>query len=78
MKRLITFNTDSDIEEFAAICQKYSFDIDVQRDRYIIDAKSVLGLFSLDKSKPLYVVAHCHDKDADAFFKAIGRFLVNE
>ena len=48
---------------FVSIVQKYSYDIDLRSDRYVVDAKSILGIFSLDLSKPINVEIHATDCD---------------
>jgi phosphocarrier protein HPr len=42
--------------------------------RYAIDAKSIMGIFSLDLSKPIEL--HAHTEDASAFKEDIKKFLV--
>lgn len=42
----------------------FPYDMDVVSQRYVVDAKSIMGLFSLDLSKPLGLVVHVQD-DAD-------------
>lgn len=51
----------SSVKEFVNIVQKYAFDIDLRCDRYIVDAKSILGIFSLDLSLPINVEIHSDD-----------------
>ena len=53
----IRLNTIDDIKKFNEIACKYESDIDVQSigTRYIVDAKSILGLFTLSMSKELEV-----------------------
>ena len=53
----------SQVKDFVSIVQNYSFDIDLRSDRYVVDAKSILGIFSLDLSKPINVEIHSTDKD---------------
>ena len=49
------------------------------RDRYIIDAKSIMGLFSLDLSKPIELQAYCKDDGTFAAYKErIKEFLLEE
>ncbi len=48
----------SSVKEFVNIVQKYAYDIDLRCDRYVVDAKSILGIFSLDLSKPINVEIH--------------------
>ena len=55
----------SQVKKFVNIVQSYSFEIDLRSDRYVVDAKSVLGIFSLDLSKPVNVEIHAEDEDLD-------------
>ena len=43
------------VKEFVKIVQDYPYEIDLKSDKYVVDAKSILGIFSLDLSKPLVV-----------------------
>ena len=49
------------IKTFVAIINKYPFDIDLRSGRYVVDAKSILGIFSLDLSKPIDLNIHAED-----------------
>nr|WP_317449828.1 HPr family phosphocarrier protein [uncultured Sellimonas sp.] len=47
--------TPADVHEFVTSAEKCDFDIDVFYNRFIVDAKSILGVFSLDLNKTLTV-----------------------
>jgi phosphotransferase system HPr-like phosphotransfer protein len=51
----ISLQMASQVKAFVSIVQKYSYDIDLRSDRYVVDAKSILGIFSLDLSDPINV-----------------------
>lgn len=51
----IMLKSIKDVQNFCYQCSGFDIDIDVVRGRYVIDAKSIMGLFSLDLSKPLEV-----------------------
>lgn len=51
----ITLPTVQDVKTFVQISSKISSDIDIVSGRYKIDGKSIMGMFSLDLSKPLSV-----------------------
>lgn len=68
----IKLNTISDVKDFVNTVAKYDFDVDLISGRYAIDAKSIMGIFSLDISKPIRLDAHTDN--ADAFFNEIGKF----
>ena len=55
----------SQVKKFVNIVQSYSFEIDLRSDRYLVDAKSILGIFSLDLSKPINVEIHAEDNELE-------------
>ncbi len=59
----IMLNTINDVKDFVNIVAKYDYDIDLISGRYAIDAKSIMGIFSLDLSKPITVKAHTDNGD---------------
>ena len=59
----ISLQMASQVKTFVSIVQKYSYDIDLRSERYVVDAKSILGIFSLDLSKPINVEIHSQDCD---------------
>ncbi len=70
----ILLNSINDVKNFVNIVNKYDFDIDLISDRYVVDAKSIMGIFSLDLTKKITVEAHT--EDADAFEKELSPYLV--
>lgn len=57
----INLNNIDNIKKFINIVVLYKEDIDMISGRFLIDAKSVMGLFSLDLSKDVYVSIHTKD-----------------
>lgn len=60
----INLKSITDVKDFVNIVNKYDFDIDLTSGRYVVDAKSIMGIFSLDLSKPIKVDVHadsCED-----------------
>ncbi len=60
----ISLQMASQVKNFVAIVQKYPYDIELKSERYVVDAKSILGIFSLDLSRPLTIEIHsdnCQD-----------------
>lgn len=74
----ISLQMASQVKKFVSIVQDYSFDIDLRSDRYIVDAKSILGIFSLDLSKPINVEIHANDnaEETDRLIKELKQFAV--
>lgn len=61
------------VKKFVNIVGKYDFDVDLTSGRYVVDGKSIMGIFSLDLSKPIRVDAH--GVDADALEKELSEFI---
>jgi len=57
----IALKSINDVKDFVNIVNKYDFDIDLTSGRYIVDAKSIMGIFSLDLSKPIKVEVQADD-----------------
>ncbi len=57
----ISINSLASAKDFVGAVTKYSYDIDLTSGRYVVDAKSIMGIFSLDLSKPICVEAHTDD-----------------
>ncbi len=76
MKQLdILLNSMNDVRIFVNIVNKYEFDVDLTSGRYVVDAKSILGIYSLDLSKAIRVDIHCDDERADKFIAEIAEFI---
>ncbi len=73
-KATVSLQAINDVKEFVNLVMRYDFDIDLVSGRYAVDAKSIMGIFSLDLSKPIELNAHTDD--AEAFLKDINKFLV--
>ena len=54
----ITLKYAENVKELVSIVNKYAYDIDLRSGRFVIDAKSILGIFSLDLSKPITIEIH--------------------
>jgi phosphotransferase system HPr-like phosphotransfer protein len=62
------------INRFVKIVEKYPYDIDIKSDRYIVDAKSLLGVCSLDTTKP--VLLEINSKSCDDLIKELADFIL--
>jgi len=72
----ILINKTNDVTEFYNICTRYSGDIDVSSDKYVVDGKSVLGLFSLALDKPVEVRINTPNKnEEETFYAEICKFI---
>jgi len=73
----IQLTSINDVKDFVNHATVQAFDIDITSGRYVIDAKSIMGIFSVDLSKPINVNVYASDEDADTFFAKIAQFSVN-
>ena len=74
--REFVIGTVSNVKEFVNITCKYIEDIDLVKGRYIVDAKSIMGIFSLDLSQPISVCIYTDDEvRAEEFFKEVETAL---
>ncbi len=64
----------NDVKDFVNIVNKYDFDVDLSSGRYVVDAKSIMGIFSLDLSKPIKV--EVHSDNYDKFLEEIKNLVV--
>ena len=54
----ISLNSIDRVKGFVNIISGFDGDFDLSSDRYVIDAKSIMGIFSLDLSKNLRLDIH--------------------
>lgn len=71
----ISLNSIDKVKSFVNILTKYDEDFDLVSGRYIIDAKSIMGIFSLDLSKPIDLNIHTEDS-ADEIMAALKPYLM--
>ncbi|MCI6004641.1 MAG: HPr family phosphocarrier protein [Blautia sp.] len=72
-ERRIKFRKADDVREFVNAASKCDFDIDIFYNRVIIDAKSILGVLSMDLTRVITVKCYGEDKN---FNKTIAKFSV--
>ena len=71
----VLIDTVDKVKEFVNIITKFEADFDLVSGRYVIDAKSIMGIFSLDLSKRLELIIHSEEKD-DEIIEALNPFIV--
>ncbi|MBQ8540486.1 MAG: HPr family phosphocarrier protein [Clostridia bacterium] len=64
-----------DVKNFVNLVNEFSFDVDMVSGRYVVDAKSLMGIFSLELSKP--IVMRVYSEETEAFEKALKEFIVD-
>lgn len=49
----VLLNTTDSVKSFVELLTKYDYEMDLRSGRYVVDAKSILGIFSLDLNRPV-------------------------
>lgn len=70
----IRLNGVDDIRAFVNAVTMYEYDIDLRGGRYVVDAKSIMGIFSLDLSAPIEMVIY--GEREDELLDKVKKFLV--
>lgn len=65
---ILNLNTLERVKNFTNVVNRFNSDIDVIRDRYIIDAKSVIGIYTIDLTRPVTIRIVSDDKAEIARF----------
>ena len=64
----------NDVKEFVNTVSRFEEDVDLVSGRYTIDAKSIMGIFSIDLAKPIEVIVH-GDNEA-RYAEALMAFII--
>ncbi|MCL1964385.1 MAG: HPr family phosphocarrier protein [Firmicutes bacterium] len=70
----IRLSLAENVKSFVNAVNRYGFDMDLRSGRHVVDAKSILGIFSLDLSKP--ITLEIHSDDCAALLEDIKPFTV--
>ena len=70
----ISLNSIDKVKSFVNTITKYDNDFDLVSGRYVIDAKSIMGIFSLDLSKPIDLNIHA-DENIDEIMEMLKPYL---
>lgn len=69
----IFLKTIIDVKNFVNAINDFDFDLDLVSGRYVVDAKSIMGIFSLDLSKP--ITLRVFSDDVEKLEEAISAFM---
>jgi len=64
-----------EVKKFVNIVSEYDFNIELVSGRYVVDAKSIMGIFSLDLEKPVHMNA---ETDDEGFRSAVAAFVAKQ
>ena len=65
----------SEVKKFVDVVSKYDFNIELVSGKYVVDAKSIMGIFSLDLEKPVHMNADTDDEGVKA---AVAPFIASK
>ena len=72
----VSLSSIDEVKRFVDAATRCACEIDVLSGRYVINAKSIMGLFSLDLSQPVRVEVHGSDSEREAFEQSVAAFEV--
>ncbi len=72
----IRLSTIADVRDFVNAIASFDGDVDLASGRYVVDGKSIMGIFSLDLLSPIKLTAH--SENADDLLERIQRFIIEE
>lgn len=70
----IKLSLAENVKTFVNMVNRYPYDMDLRAGRHVVDAKSILGIFSLDLSKPVKLIIHA--ENCDDLLEAVKPFEV--
>ena len=71
---MIRLSLVENVNRFVNIVGRYPYDMDLRAGRHVVDAKSILGIFSLDLSRP--ITLEIYSEDCTDLLKEIQPFVV--
>lgn len=78
MKTLkISLNSIDKVKAFVNEISKFDCDFDLVSGRYVIDAKSIMGIFSLDLSKPINLNIHAEGNLLESILKVVEAYVID-
>ena len=72
----ISLNSIDKVKAFVNDITKFDNDFDLVSGRYVIDAKSIMGIFSLDLSKPIELNIHSEGNE-DEILSVLQPYIVD-
>ena len=75
---MISLNSIDKVKSFVNDISKFNFDFDLVSGRYVIDAKSIMGIFSLDLSKPIELNIHAEGENLDAVLEKLTPYIIEK
>ena len=74
----VLLNSIDKVKSFVSDITKFDTDFDLVSGRYVIDAKSIMGIFSLDLSKPIDLNIHADAVRMEEILSALTPYIISE
>lgn len=71
VQRKIKLNVD-EVKHFVEVARRCDFDIDISYNRYVVDAKSILGVYGLDMTKVLTVTYDGYNAEFETYLNQLA------
>lgn len=75
MEFAVTLSSVSDVKIFVDTVTAYPYDVDVLAGRYVVNGKSIMGLFSVDLSKPVVIRLEKDGAEAEELKEKLATYL---
>ena len=72
----IRLTSIEDVRDFVEVVRQFEGDIDLSSGRYVVDAKSIMGIFSLDLMNPITLTAYSTDENCDKLIENLKAYIV--
>ena len=72
---MIFLKSINEVKDFVRVVNDFTYDVDLISGRYIVDAKSIMGIFSLDLARP--IVVEIHSDSAGDLIERLAPFIIS-
>lgn len=72
----VHFKSITDVKDFVHTVNSFPYDVDLSSGRYVVDAKSIMGIFSLELQRPINI--EIHSEPCDDLVEALKPYRIEE
>lgn len=72
----VHFQSITDVKDFVHTVNSFPYDVDLSSGRYVVDAKSIMGIFSLELQRPINI--EIHNDHCDDLVEALKPYRIEE
>ncbi|MBE5921360.1 MAG: HPr family phosphocarrier protein [Lachnospiraceae bacterium] len=72
----VNINSIDKVKSFVNDLAKFDCDFDLVSGRYVVDAKSIMGIFSMDLSKPIQLNIHVDIAESEEVISALDKYII--